>query len=136
MANQKKKKTRRSQVKHPGLEKRWNSKIKQEYIDYDEKYLEDLNKNPEAKEWMNKFSEEYIGAKLNHEDPIHDTPKLRKDCFDRNNQRNRCLLSNVKAGNKTEEELQLHKHRRANSSDENIEEYLIEYIDSKNEEED
>lgn len=56
--------------------------------------------DPEAKAWMNKFMGEYVGASLDTEDlsnNLHNTPALKKSCFDRNNARNRCIYTKQKA---------------------------------------
>ena len=67
-------------------------------IDYD--YLNKLS--PEELDWLNKFTEEYVNAKL---DPkpnknLHNKKRLKKDCYDRNNARNSCILTRQKAGKK------------------------------------
>lgn len=137
------KKSKRSRVKNPGLKKQYNSKVKQEYIDYD--YVDKLS--PEEAEWLNKFSEEYIGAKLNHHDALHDTPELRKDCFDRNNARQRCIYGNSKAKNAvytpTKHNVGVNNETNdvSNYNDiminkqqhmaDNIEDHMIDYIDIK-----
>lgn len=91
MSDQKRK--RRSNVKHPALHKRYNPKVRQEYIDYD--YLDKLN--PEELDWLNKFSEEYINARFQgDETDIDKSPEGRKAAYDRNNARNRCLYSQLK----------------------------------------
>lgn len=71
-----------------------NLRTRTELIDYD--YLDKLN--DKEKEWLNKFSEEYIGASIKKDEkPMHKTKRLRKDCYDRNNARNRCILTRAKA---------------------------------------
>lgn len=95
----KKSKKRRSDVKYPGLNPSYNSKIKQEYLDYD--YVSKLS--DKDKEFLNKFTEEFYGAALdvhNLENNLHNTPKLKKDCQDRNNARNRCIYSIQRATNR------------------------------------
>jgi len=77
--------------KYPGLNKNLFSKIKQEYFDID--YTDKLD-TKELKEFMSKFNEEYLGANLNGNGKrLHKTKKLRKDCFDMNNARNRDVYS-------------------------------------------
>lgn len=51
-------KTKRQRTKYPALEKGVNLKSRQELLDYD--YLDKLG--PEEKQWLNNFTEEYIGA--------------------------------------------------------------------------
>lgn len=91
---------KRSKTKYPGLNKKVNTKVRQELIDYD--YLDKLS--PEEKEWLNRFSEEFHGANFlkskngNYSTKnIHRTKKQRKDCYDRNNARNRDVYSITKS---------------------------------------
>lgn len=94
-----KKKKPRSAVKNPGLNPNYNSKIKQEYLDYD--YVSSLS--AEEKAWLNDFTEEYYGAALDYknlDNNLHNTPELKKDCTDRNNARNRCIYGIWKATNR------------------------------------
>jgi hypothetical protein len=68
-------------------------------LDYD--YLHKLSEEELA--WLNKFTEEYVHANLNTEKPksnLHRTKSMRKDCYDRNNARNRDVLTKQKAQNK------------------------------------
>lgn len=95
-------KTKRSKEKYPALKKNVNSRVRQEYIDYD--YLDKLS--PEEKAWLNDFSEEYINASVGKQSEadqnrFHNTAELVKDCTDRNNARNRCIYGEVrnKVGN-------------------------------------
>lgn len=61
--------------------------------------------NEEELEWLNKFEGEYTNASVSQSDPerlknqLHNTKELAKDCTDRNNQRNRCLLNITKSTN-------------------------------------
>jgi len=61
--------------------------------------------NEEELEWLNKFEGEYTNASVSQSDPerlekqLHNTKELAKDCTDRNNQRNRCLLNIAKSTN-------------------------------------
>lgn len=92
----KKKQTKRSREKYPALKPEVNLKTRYELIDYD--YLNKLNDNEKA--WLNKFTEEYTNASLDTKNPrknLHKTKKLRKDCYDRNNARNRCILTKANA---------------------------------------
>lgn len=68
-------------------------------MDYD--YLHKLS--DKELEWLNKFTEEYVHANLDTERPrknLHNTKAMRKDCYDRNNARNRDVLVRQKAQNK------------------------------------
>lgn len=59
-----------------------------EFSDYD--YLDKLS--PSELEWLKKFHQEYNQGDLNRKENLHTTKKLKKDCYDRNNQRNRDLF--------------------------------------------
>lgn len=55
------------------------------------------------KDWLNKFTDEYVNANLDRKNlrkNLHKNKKLKKDCDDRNNSRNRCILTQVKAQGK------------------------------------
>ena len=96
-----KKKSRRSKTKYPALDPGLNLKTRTDLIDYD--YLDQLT--PKEKKWLNKFTEEYVGASLDTENlkkNLHNTKELKKDCFDRNNARNRCILTLQKAQSRIE----------------------------------
>jgi len=76
-----------------------NLKTRTELLDYD--YLDKLS--PEELTWLNKFTEEYVHASLDTARPkknLHKNKALRKDCYDRNNSRNRDILTRQKAQNK------------------------------------
>lgn len=69
-------------------------------MDYD--YLNKLSE--EELKWLNKFTEEYVNASFDTNKPrnnLHRTKAFRKDCYDRNNARNRDVLTRQKAQNKT-----------------------------------
>lgn len=83
----------RSKVPYPALNKKYNPKVRQEYIDQD--YLEKLN--PDEMAWMNKFMEEFNNAKFNNDETdLDQSAEGRKAAYDRNNARNRCLYSQLK----------------------------------------
>ena len=53
-------------------------------------------------DWLNKFNKEYTNASLDTKNPkknLHKTKQLHKDCYDRNNSRNRDILTRAKASN-------------------------------------
>lgn len=80
----------------PGL----NLKSRTELLDYD--YLHKLSE--EELIWLNKFTEEYVNASFDTNKPrnnLHRTKAARKDCYDRNNARNRDVLTKQRAQNKT-----------------------------------
>jgi hypothetical protein len=67
-------------------------------IDYD--YVSKLS--PKEKAWLNKFTEEYTNASIKKDKkPLHKTKEHTKDCYDRNNARNRCILTRAKASGST-----------------------------------
>lgn len=96
-----KKKSRRSRSKYPALDPGLNLKTRTDLIDYD--YVDKLSKK--EKEWLNKFTDEYVNASVdpkNLKKNLHNTEKLKKDCYDRNNARNRCILTQQRAQGKIE----------------------------------
>lgn len=119
-------KNKRSRTKYPALKPELNLKTRYELIDYD--YVDKLSE--EEKAWLNKFTEEYVNASLNTEDldkNLHNTEELKKDCYRRNNARNRDILTKAKAsGNhiSTDEMLINKKSIRVNT-----EENLLEQLD-------
>lgn len=94
------------------LKKKKNLKLRQDYMDVhfingvasitgEGQGLRPLTE--EEKDWYNSFYGEYYNASVNHDsynDQMHDNKDLVKDCYDRNNSRNRCLLNKGKALNK------------------------------------
>lgn len=100
MSRTTRKKTPRSKVKHPGLKKRYNSKLKQEYLDQD--YISKLSED--EKQFLSDFNEEYYGANLDFKNlennRFHKTKEEKKTCTDRNNARNRCIYGIAKATNR------------------------------------
>lgn len=95
------KKKKRDATKFPGLNKNLFSKVKQEYHDVD--YADKLGETDKA--WLSQFMEEYLGAQLHkptlknkyNKGPKHRNKKLRKDCYDRNNARQRDIYGLSKA---------------------------------------
>ncbi len=87
-------KTRRSNVKYPALDPKYNLKTRQELIEVD--YIDQLN--DKEKEWLNSFNEEYVNANFNHKGKkLHKKAKQKKSCYSMNNARNRDILSREKA---------------------------------------
>lgn len=85
-----KKETKRSKVKFPGLVKAVNSRPRQEHIDFD--YLDKLT--DAEKQWLSNFNEEWLSGNFNHPGKIfHKSKKSKRDCYNRNNARNRDLYS-------------------------------------------
>lgn len=88
------KRSRRSQKDYPALEPQYNLKTRIDMIDYD--YIDKLS--DKEKDWLNRFTEEFTNANLNHKGKkLHKSKKQKKDCYDRNNARNRCILTKAKA---------------------------------------
>lgn len=91
---EKKKSNRRTKTKYPALKRHLNLKTRYDALDYD--YVEKLSED--EKDWLNRFSEEYINANFNHPGKVlHKTKKLKKDCYDKNNSRNRDIFTKSKA---------------------------------------
>lgn len=77
-----KKKTRRSQAKYPALERKFNLKMRQDYIEPDYlmnpvknskgEVIESLRVGDEEREFMNKFYEEVIGANFLYDKELKD----------------------------------------------------------------
>lgn len=80
--------------KFPGLNKRVNSKTRHEYIDFD--YIDQLN--DKEKQWLSNFMEEYMSGNFKHPGRIfHKSHKSKKECYHRNNARNRDVVAVQKA---------------------------------------
>lgn len=123
VSRKKKAKKKRDNKKFPGLTANLYSKIKQQYFDYD--YIEKLS--DEEKEWLSNFTEEYLGARLNHKGKkLHKTKRLKKDCYDRNNQRQRDIY-NIK---KVTGHLGMEDELVVPETGDNVEDYLIDLIDN------
>lgn len=84
------KKTKRSRTKYPGLVKGVNPKTRWEYLDQD--YIDKLSDS--EKEWLSNFNEEWLSGNFNHEgEQLHKTPEEKRECYTRNNARNRDLYT-------------------------------------------
>lgn len=91
-----KKKNRRSQKKYPALDPQYNLKTRQALLDYD--YLDKLSEK--EMKWLNKFTEEYVNAsfpKGRGKKHLHKSQELKRDCYNRNNARNRDILTREQA---------------------------------------
>lgn len=74
----------------------FNLRSRTELLDYD--YLNKLG--PKEKKFLNKFTEEYVNASLDVSKKwrnLHKSKELIRDCFNRNNARNRDVLTQQKA---------------------------------------
>jgi hypothetical protein len=117
------KKTKRSQTKQPGLRRNLFSKIKQ--LEHDVDYIHKLS--DEDKEFMDQFMTEYLGANLNsHDNPLHKSKAQRKSVFDRNNSRNRDIMSSATVTNRITYEI-------PERASDNYEEAFIDALDAKRE---
>jgi hypothetical protein len=93
MSNQQKKKPRRNNVAYPGLDKSVNRRVIREYMDQD--YVDKLS--PEEKQWLSNFNEEWLSANFNHKGKkLHKTKAKKREIYNRNNARNRDLMSILK----------------------------------------
>lgn len=110
----------------------FNLKTRHELIaDYD--YLKDLS--PKEKEWLNKFTKEYVNAEINNKQPrknLHKSKTLKKDCYDRNNARNRCIYTRSKASWNLKFFEDVSENNKALRT-EHVEDYLITKIDLEKE---
>lgn len=123
----KKKNNRRSRAKYPALDPLLNLKTRIDLIDYD--YVNKLDEKNKA--WLNDFTEEYTNANLKHKGKkFHRNKSLKKDCYDRNNARNRDILTKLKAAGQIEylEELTKLTYNDKSNNDTIIEDIIL-YID-------
>lgn len=94
----KKKKSGRAGMKYPALNAKLNLKTRYEEIEDLQSYAGKLN--DEEKEWLNAFAQEEICANFNHRGPkLNDQsdPAVRSRIYNRNNERNRCIMTREKA---------------------------------------
>lgn len=94
----------------------------------DQDYIHKLS--PKEMAWLNKFNREYVSGSIDRENlrrNLHKTKKYVKDADDRNNSRNRDILTREKARNNLVEYDTLIEEK----SHDSYEEYLIDSIDSK-----
>lgn len=88
--SEKKKPTRRSGERFPGLVQAVNPRTRWELIDHD--YINQLS--DEEKQWLSNFNEEYLSGNFNHKGKkFHKTKKQKRDCYNRNNSRNRDVFT-------------------------------------------
>lgn len=90
------KKNRRNKAQYPALHPELNLRSRTELLDYD--YLDKLT--DKEKSFLNKFTEEYVNASVDVKKKwrnLHKTKEAIRDCFNRNNARNRDILTQQKA---------------------------------------
>jgi len=90
------KKKKRDFAKYPALNQRFNAKTRVDVLDMD--YLKKLD--DAELQYLNKFMAEYVSGAFKKdengeysEDNFHKTAEERKECYTRNNTRNRCALT-------------------------------------------
>lgn len=128
--SRKTKKTRRDQIKYPAFDGSYAPKIRRELLDID--YVDQLSED--EKEWLNEFLEEYVGADLdfrNLKNNLHRTKRLKKDCTDRNNARNRDMFGFAKANGLLVSDEQLQDHHLNLENPSLSEDAMIAYVDNK-----
>jgi len=81
--------TKRSKSEYPYLDPSLNLKTRFEEIEDLASYASTLP--PEAKKWLNEYSKNYICASIDK------THKDKKEVYDKNNARNRCIYTQEKA---------------------------------------
>lgn len=117
-------KNKRNQTKHPNLEPKLNLKTRYDLFDQD--YINKLS--PEDKKWLDDFNGEYINGDFNRKNPkknLHKKKKYIKEADDRNNARNRCILTRAKASH------QLMSYEDLDEEINDYEDKLINEIDKK-----
>jgi len=93
-----KKKSRRSDLEFPALSPHHNLKSRYEEIEDLASYAHTLSKENQA--WLNSYAQEEICANFNHNgQKLNDSsdPEVRRRVYNRNNQRNRCIMSREKS---------------------------------------
>lgn len=121
-----KKVNRRNFNKYPGLNPNFNLKTRVDLIDFD--YIDKLSDKEKA--WLNNFVEEYNSADFRHKGKkLHSTKKAKRDCYNRNNARNRDIFTKSKASGKLDYYQDINKHLK--DSIDTDEDYYITLIDIK-----
>ena len=91
----KKKITKRNKEKYKEVRPNLNLKSRYEELQDINDYFDTLP--PKEKEWMNKFVGEYVNASFKKDTKhLHKTKKLKKACYDKNNSRNRDIMTKKK----------------------------------------
>lgn len=96
MAKSKKSRSRRAKAKYPAINPTLNLKTRYEEIADIASYFDSLPES--AKKYMNSFVEEYVNAKFDHKGKkIYTKVKDKRAIYNRNNARNRDVLTKAKA---------------------------------------
>ena len=86
----------RARTKYAAFKPSLNLRTRYEELADISEYINDLPEK--AKQWMNSFVSEFVHADFNHGGTIrHKTKKLRNACYNKNNARNRDVLTQAKA---------------------------------------
>jgi hypothetical protein len=132
-----KKPTKRSGSEYPGLDKGVNGRKRWEYLDCD--YADKLS--AEERKYLSDFTDEYLSGNFSHSGPkIHTSENweeindMRLECYDRNNARNRCILSEAKALGRTAELDAVEVDKMQRGTEHNAEDIIIDRLDNPNDE--
>lgn len=147
-----KKKTKRSKHKYPSLKRNLNSKVRQEYVDYD--YVDGFKNystgettirplNDEEKQFLEDFNNEYYNASVGRQcdegkdNRFHKSKKLVKERQDANNERQRDLYGRIrqKVGitkflNFEDAKDYVETYLNKDKSNDDYEDALIDYLDN------
>jgi hypothetical protein len=118
---------KRKKVKFPGLDKSVNSKNRQDLIDHD--YIDQLN--DKEKQFLSDFNEEYISGNFKHNGPnnFHKTTQSKRNCYNRNNARNRCMYTIAKSTSRLFSEEDILQNVKCIEND-LVENQIVKYFDS------
>ena len=92
-------KNARQKTKYPALDTNYVLKIRRDLVDYD--YIDKLSEK--EKEFLNSFTEEWTGGYFRHGKKQVHPDDLKKDCYSRNNARNRCVYSRAMSKDKVKD---------------------------------
>jgi len=88
--------TPRDKERYPALNFKRQVKLRKGYFDGIEEYVDKLS--PKEKEWLNRFLEETVVTNFKHKGPlIYKTKKARREFYNSNNARNRCMHTKADA---------------------------------------
>lgn len=122
-----KKSSRRIKEKYPALNPAFNLRSRQEEVEDMASYKDQLT--DKEKDWLNRFSEEYVSANLSHKGKkLHRKVHHKKAIYKKNNARNQCVLTRTKASNELKYLEDLKTEERLNND---FEENIIDKIDGE-----